>query len=284
MQSRVKATRVLVVLAATVLSVVALASAPAGAGDEDTDGRDGFVDATNDGDSVDGTATDIGPGDPGTTTRTNGGGPNCTMSDGTPAYLSYEGLLVTTMEEQRTVIRPEEQRPGRYLHVSCGGEYVGFQFVADAEPVDPWVLARTVNLVPPVPVLRTSPAAGDHFVDVDAWFWVDDWQDLSETVSAGDVSVTVTAQPRALVINPGDGSPSFTCTGQPPAYDPAADADGACTHTYQTAGEFTATATLVYDVGFESAGADGEGGDLGTVEPTGSLAVAVSEGQAVVTD
>ena len=89
------------------------------------------------------------------------------MSNGTPAYLSYEGLQFTTMDEQRTEIRPEEQRPGVYLHSYCGGEYAGLRLLPRGEPIDPATLARRVRLTPARPVIHTSPASAEGLVGVD---------------------------------------------------------------------------------------------------------------------
>ena len=97
--------------------------------------------------------------------------------------------------------------------------------------------------------------------------------------------VTVSAQPSALIIDPGDGSGAFTCTGQPPAFDPtrsASSQQSSCTHVYDVAGNHEATATLVYDVSFTSnVGVDG---DLGTIEASSTTPLTVNEAQAVVTD
>jgi len=92
----------------------------------------------------------------------------------------------------------------------------------------------------------------------------------------------VTATPTSVLIDPGDGSAPFTCTGQPPAYTPGADPATGCTYTYQTAGEYEATATVTYETGFTSN--IGVSGALGTIDVVGGLDLAVREAQAVVTD
>lgn len=273
------------------LGVLVLAAGPSAAQDPPPDIGDGFdTDASNDGDSAHGDVEVTIPGQgggPGEQAGGGGGGPNCTRSDGTPDYLRYEGLQVTTMEEQRTEIRPEEQRPGVYLHIYCGNEWVDFRFFADAPAVpviDPRTLADSVTITPADPVIRTNPEAGSHLVNLQAWFWTESWAGEQETATAGPVTVTVTAEPRELIIDPGDGTGAFTCTGQQPAYDPNRSVEAQssnCTHTYRRAGHFTATATIVYAVSFTSN--VGVGGDLGTIEPDATLALAVREGQAIVT-
>lgn len=281
--------RVARALAAAVAAAAVLASVPATAaaqdGGGDADGSDGFVSGSNDGTSATGTAGHTVPGSTGGGGGGDGG-PDCTRSDGTPDYLRYEGLQWTTMEEQRTEIRPEEQRPGVYRHIYCGDEWLDFRFFPDAEPLDPTTLARSVTITPSAPVLVTSPAPGNHLVGVEAWFWVEDWSPATAPpATAGPVSVSVTASPVSLVVDPGDGSPAFTCSGRPPAFDsgrPASAQSSPCTHTYSRSGLFTATATLVYEVSFTSN--VGVGGGLGTIEPTASLELAVRQAQAIVVD
>jgi hypothetical protein len=79
------------------------------------------------------------------------------------------------------------------------------------------------------------------------------------------------------------GTCPITCEN-PPAYDPAvpaADQSSPCTHVYQRAATVTATATLVYETSFTSN--VGAGGQLGTIEPTSTVALTVSEAQAINT-
>ncbi|HEX6165496.1 MAG TPA: hypothetical protein VFZ30_01835 [Acidimicrobiales bacterium] len=289
MQARRARWRALAATGAVLLALTAAPGAVAAQGDDDgRDGSDGFVNGTNDGRTATGTAATTIPGGPGRSAGGGGGdgGPNCTKSDGTRDYYWYEGLLYTTMEEQRTEIRPEEQRPGVYLHIHCGDEYVGFEFFPDGEPapVDPVALARSVSITPPAPLLVTNPGAGDHLVEVEAWFWVENWEAVTAPpATAGNVTVNVAAQPSALVVDPGDGSPAFTCTGRPPAYDsslPAEAQSSPCSHTYSRAGTFAATATLVYEVSFTSNVGVNQG--LGTIEPSTTVDLAVREAQAIV--
>jgi hypothetical protein len=219
------------------------------------------------------------PAPPGADDGSNG--PNCTMSDGTPGYLHYQGLQYTTMEEQRTEIRPEEQRPGVYLHIYCNDEYLDFAFFPDNEPrVDPRQLASTVVLPVPSPQIMTSPAPGDHLVGMEAWFWLQTgiWQPLEDSTGAGGVRVTVRAVPSALTIDPGDGSGTFTCE-DPPAYTPGGTSS--CTHVYQRAGNYVATATLTFQTSFTSN--IGVRGNLAPIETTSTTNLAVSEAQAINT-
>jgi hypothetical protein len=277
------AARMALATAGLTLALMSLTVLPAAADDPEL--GDGRVTAGSDGRSATGTAETVTPGTPAANSGDGGGGPNCTRSDGTPAYLRYEGLQFTTMEEQRTVIRPEEQRPGRYLHVFCGDEYVDFIFVPDTQPIDPTSLARSVRITPPAPVLRTSPATENHLVNIEAWFWAETWEGISEPATAGSVTVNVSARPTSLIVDPGDGTRPFSCAGPQPVYNlslPASAQSSNCTHTYTRAGHYTATATLVYDVSFTSN--VGVNGGLGTIEPSSATTLAVAEAQAINTE
>jgi hypothetical protein len=267
------------VAVATALGSLTVLPAAADEGDGPSDRR---VTVDNDGDSATGTAEDSVPAIP--AGESGGGGPNCTKSDGTPDYLRYGPRLFSTMEEQRTLYHPEEQRPGEWLHLYCGDEWLDFVFLPEAQQVDPTTLARSVTITPGAPVLRTSPAAEDHLVNVEAWFWVEMWEGISESATAGSVTVNVSAEPVSLIVDPGDGTAPFTCPGPQPVYDlnlPASVQSSNCTHTYTRAGNYTATATVVYDVSFTSN--VGVNGNLGTIEPSSTTALAVAEAQAINT-
>ncbi len=221
--------------------------------------------------SVTGRATDT-VGGQGATGGGGGGGPRCW----------YEPLKFTTQEEQRTSIRPEEQRPGSWGWLACDDGTEDFRFFPESQPVDPATLARSVTITPAVPAVRTSPP-GEQLVHVATWFWAEDWSAQEETATAGAVSVTVRAVPARLVIDPGDGSPAVVCDGHGTPYDPAragTDQASECTHTYRRAGDFEATATVVYDVSYSSGGASA---GLGTIEPSAAFGLRVDEAQAVVT-
>jgi hypothetical protein len=265
-------------LAITVASV-AIAAVPAGADDF----GDRRATGTNNGDSATGTAEEGVPAIPASSGGGNGG-PNCTRSDGTPDYLRYGPRLFSTMEEQRTLYHPDEQRPGEWLHLYCGSEWLDFVFLPEEQQVDPTTLARSVTITPADPVLRTSPGTEDHLVNVEAWFWAEMWEGISDTATAGSVTVNVTAEPTSLIVDPGDGTSPFACPGPQPVYDPnlpASTQSSNCTHTYQRAGNYTATATVVYDISFTSN--VGVSGALGTIEPSSTTALAVAEAQAINT-
>lgn len=269
--------------AVAVVAAMALGSGATGAGAEDPSGDFGDrAGGSTNGNTVVGNASTGDNGHappPGADDGSNG--PNCTMSDGTPGYLRYEGLQYTTMEEQRTEIRPDEQRPGVYLHIYCNDEYLDFAFFPDNEPrVDPRQLASTVVVPVPTPEISTSPEPGDHLVGMEAWFWVQGemFETAQDGTSAGGVRVTVRAVPGALTIDPGDGTGTFTCT-ETPAYTPGGTSP--CTHVYQRAGHYVATASMTFQTSFTSN--IGVRGNLAPITTDASVNLAVSEAQAINT-
>lgn len=220
--------------------------------------------------------------------------PDCTTSAGQPAYTTYGPLLYTTQEEQRTQIRPWEQRPGRWAWQYCGGDMVNLVFLPDAAPVDPLLLAQSARdqLVLPLPRPRTNPSADrSQLVNLRTWLWIDPagWQPLSKTASAGTVSATVTASPTSVRWEMGDGA-VVTCRGPGIPYDPSRPESAQstdCSHIYKrsSAGQpderYTVQVTITYGVSWTVTGAPG-GGDLGVIETSESLPLRVAEGQAVV--
>ena len=240
--------------------------------------------ATNNGDSATGTAEESVPAIPAGNGGGNGG-PNCTRSDGTPDYLRYGPRLFSTMDEQRTLYHPDEQRPGEWLHLYCGDEWLDFVFLLEEQQVDP-----------------TTPAAvGDgHAVGSRAAYQPRRERPPRERRGMvlggepgrasqsqrlpGPSRVNVSAEPTSLIVDPGDGTSPFTCPGPQPVYNlnlPASTQSSNCTHTYSRAGNYTATATVVYDVSFTSN--VGVNGDLGTIEPSSATVLAVAEAQAINT-
>jgi hypothetical protein len=253
-----------------VMALLALAGTGHAQDDDDT-----FVGGSNDGEDVTGDVEVVLPGETGGDGG-GGGGPIC----------HYEEPRYTTQEDQREEIRPEETRPGVWGWLVCDDGTEQFIFFPDEAPIDPTVLARSVNLTPPAPDLRTNPDAdATSLVNLETWFWAAGGSaPMSQSASVGPVTVTVGATPRVLVVDPGDGSESFACTDFGTPYDtarPAQSQSTTCGYTYSRPGQYTATATLIYDVGFTSN--VGVGGGLGTIEPSSSVTVTVQESQAVVT-
>lgn len=140
---------------------------------------------------------------------------------------------------------------------------------------------RQLSLTPPQ--LKISPPAGsDQIVGVATWLWVaDPWTSTSASATLGGVTATVTAVPRSVTFEMGDGA-TVTCAPGTP-YDttrPAHTQSTECSHTYIHAGNFTIRATLTWDVSWTAS--TGEGDTLGSVTRTTQLPVHVVEIQAMI--
>lgn len=164
---------------------------------------------------------------------------------------------------------------------------------APAAPTLPTLeeVARSVRITPAVPALHTSPPMSVYtLVNFETWFWVEpaEWQPLEGDATAGAVTVTVTATPRELVVDPGDGSGELSCSDGGTPYDMDQPAEGQrsdCVHVYEESSwespdERThGTATIVYDITWSGGGI---GGNLGTITPDPvPFSIQVAEAQAV---
>lgn len=151
----------------------------------------------------------------------------------------------------------------------------------------------------PVPTLRT-PADTDErhhaYVQVPTFFWVDDatWAPVSVTAGIpGVLSVTTTATPTKLTIDPGDNTGPFDCTAKPVPYERGVSQveqmPKECSHTYTNSsalapnGEsFAVDVTMTWHVTWSSS--NGEAGDLGElVVGDATRQLPVAEIQAIVT-
>lgn len=114
-------------------------------------------------------------------------------------------------------------------------------------------------------------------------FTVRSWAPVTATASVGGVTATVTATPRVLRFDPGDGSPSVTCdaiigrTAQP--------AEG-CRYSYQNASSVAPNGTswparLQMTWAVDWTASTGDGGTLPDVTTASAYAVTVGEIQAV---
>lgn len=150
----------------------------------------------------------------------------------------------------------------------------------------------------PSPVPRIAPADEDAngwtYVNLDTYFWVDggpgQWDVVSATASVPGLSVTVQAVPQRLVVDPGDGSRTFSCEGQPPVASNAVWYEGmpGCVHRYvnssaMAGNEQTFPVVLAIDWSVTWSASNGEAGDLGSMRTTSAVRpLAVAEIQAVL--
>ena len=196
----------------------------------------------------------------------------------------------------------------RKYRISCEGQSPYDVWIADSEPVDPddpnsqplpdpEVLARMLYVelsgTIPAPTIRIAPAETDDngyaYVQVPAYFWVDEWAPISNSISGGSVTVSVSIEPVRLDIDLGNGE-TISCTSAPAfgAGDDIETFDG-CGYTYKHSsamapnGEtWTVGASLVWHGTWSSN--IGVGGDMGELATSSTRELPVAEIQAIVTD
>jgi hypothetical protein len=191
---------------------------------------------------------------------------------------------------------------GRLLHQVCapGHQVVGTPLLYAPQPASPATSTRPLvdqavkTLHVPLPQVLLSPAAdATQFVGLPVWMSTRaSWIPKSVTVSAGGVSLTMTATPAFSVWSMGDGG-SVTCRGPGTPYPSAASgkpprSSPDCGWTYARAsvsepgGVFPVSVTTHWKVSWSTTtGLSGSEPDL-TVSTL--LGLRVSEIQALVTD
>lgn len=141
------------------------------------------------------------------------------------------------------------------------------------------------------PAPATSPAIDvDQITGLPTWLWIDPagWQELTARAEIPGFWVEVTATPRRVVWDMGDGT-VVACDGPGTAYDPVVAASAQrtdCSHVYQhvsadrPGGRYAASATIEWTVRWRAS--TGATGDLADASRTTTFDLAVSERQAVV--
>jgi hypothetical protein len=193
---------------------------------------------------------------------------------------------------------------GDWYYQSCryddsgGLAYSGYWQYTPADPVNPGpdlaALARQAyDQVPfgfPVPV--TSPGIDmDQITGFPTWLWIDPaaWRPLSARAEVAGFWVEVTAQPRRVSWDMGDGT-VVACDGPGTPYDFGVPDDAQsteCQHVYQVVsadepgGQYTASATVVWSVTWEAS--TGATDVLADASRTTTFGMTVTERQAVVT-
>lgn len=132
---------------------------------------------------------------------------------------------------------------------------------------------------------------GYPFTYVGLWtfFWTDPgtWHTLSATASAAGLSANVSAEPVALVYDPGDGRDAVTCSGPGRPWRNSdgnnAPTDGACGYLYRnvTSGPITSTQTIVWKITWTGTG--NTGGQFPQLSTSTSGQLQVMQIQTVVT-
>lgn len=139
---------------------------------------------------------------------------------------------------------------------------------------------------------ETNPR-GFAYVNTPTYFWVaeETWAPVVARAEFGPVWAEATAEPTALIVDPGDLTEPVRCEFKPPEYVPGTPTEtfAGCSHRYLNSsavapnGEsFTVTVSLEWHVTWR--GSDGSGGDLGTLTTTSEgRPLLVAEVQAIVT-
>lgn len=216
---------------------------------------------------------------------------------GSPTPCKYEVMPPAEQENAEALWRhgwdktmKEEGAPGRWFRKICGQDESSpgtATTVWVPDKTDPEVLAERAlsDAELPVPVLATSPSADEpQVVNLTTWLAVDPgvWAPASVSATAGAISVTTSAKPKEVVWDLGNGD-TVICDGPGTRYDPArpaAEQQPTCSYTYRRPGRYQLTATVVWQVHWDTVGFPG-GGDLGLSRRSTTTTVDVIEVQAL---
>lgn len=200
---------------------------------------------------------------------------------------------------QTEVTREEEGITFRLHDCDCPGEETTYHWLPETS-VERIALdvADVMYAMVPAPIGRFAPPADRGTVKVDTWFWVDAaiWRPHSVTAwvpsPRGPVTVTTTAVPRRLELDPGDGALGagriVACPGPGTPWRPGdGDArESQCSHSWRRSsamhplGRFPARLAIVWEVSWKSN--TGAGGRLADVRTSLPHFVRVREWQALV--
>jgi hypothetical protein len=208
------------------------------------------------------------------------------LTDSLASALAVGGRIEGRMYTRYCQVGPNRwENQGAYTYTPGGpGEVLAPEDVAQQ------ALAK---IIVPAPVPLTSPGAGvPQIVGLATWLWVDPatWQPLSDSATAGGMTITATVTPTRITWDMGEGrgKAPVVCDGPGTPYDP----DGPdsqrtdCSYTYQYVpddlgpGVYRATATMVWEVTYTGGG---QSGSLADIVRTATFELEVTERQAVVT-
>ncbi|HLR96999.1 MAG TPA: hypothetical protein VK053_20930 [Jiangellaceae bacterium] len=156
--------------------------------------------------------------------------------------------------------------------------------------VDPEELAEEVldeMDLQPIEAATAPPPDGVGLIGLPVWLWADDpsprtWGPITDTGSAGGVSVTVTAEVDRAEWSMGDGT-TVTCTTPGTPFQPGQEANDSpdCGHTYDTPDTYPIAVTTYWVADWES-----DEGDTGTLEVDfdASTELSVAEARSTLVD
>lgn len=219
-----------------------------------------------------------GGGDPGGGAGGGGGGGNGVQC----SYLGFPNLDDPG---------PPLRRAYRYL---CDDGTAGYVLVPDGQAPDtvptvtPGELAQQIynRLQLPRPLVGMNPPYAEpgrfQIVNFPIWWWVDNFQPLTQRTELGDVWAEVTATPVFSVFDGGEGAGGARCNGPGIAWRQNLPEDYrlACTYSYRRSAErVTATITVTWDVTWVGSG--GTGGQLDPMQLATPVPLTVYERQTV---
>ena len=233
------------------------------------------------------TVQDRGPDTRGVPRRRSRGSLSCERYNslwfsGTPVGTG-NGAPAKSVEESRIPLA-EKLEPGDFYGLVCtdenGQEVVNeirrYNPADPTSPMDPEVLAEeaAARLAVSPPQVELSPKPGlNQIVQLTTWMWVTNWEPNAASASLPGVTATVTATPRKVTWNMGNGD-QVVCKGPGTPFDfsrPEESQATDCSYTYrhsstsQPGGVYQVSATMSYDVSWSAEGAPG-GGVLPAIE------------------
>lgn len=177
-----------------------------------------------------------------------------------------------------------------HLAVPVGGGPAAAAAGAPTAPVvTPAQLAQEAfnTLRLPEPTVEVNPEMGAgryQLVQFPTWWWVENFEPVSQRTSAGPVWAQVTATPLYSTFDGGEGYPPERCDGPgtPWQHGLPSDWPGACTYSYRRAAEqVTVTVTVTWQVTWVGSG--DTAGALPLMQLSTMRPLTVYERQAVVT-
>lgn len=196
---------------------------------------------------------DTGSGNDGDDGDDDGGGgsngvPACEIEPGDNACYEGESCLINDPAKADLELIADDlgPKPGDDYHPAfraCGtGDYLWYWSDDGGPSLEELALEAYGNLPFPTFTAAFNPP-GRTLVNLETWWWADDASTAPLTASAG--SVTVTAEPNRMQVDPGDGSAPVVCNFITSKSDE-------CVHVYRKArsGGYTARIRLVWNVSF----------------------------------